>query len=151
MQFLGHVVSSKGIAVDPTKIQKVVDWPVPANKCEVQRFLGLISYYRRFIRNCSQIAKPLYQLIEQSKPFCWTGECGQAFQRLREQLTTPPVLVFPDFSREFLLDTDASDQGISAVLSQIQSDGQERVVGYASRLLQVSISQRGTTASLVKS
>ena len=102
VQFLGHVVSSKRIAADPTKIQRVVDWPVPTNKCEVQQFLGLISYDRRFIRNCSQIAKPLYQLIEQSKPFCWTVECDQAFQRLREQLMTPPALVFPDFSREFL-------------------------------------------------
>ena len=138
VQFLGHVVSSKRIAADPAKIQRVVDWLVPTNKCEVQRFLGLISYYRRFIRNCSQIAKPLYQLIERSKPFCWTVECDQAFQRLREQLTTPPALVFPDFSREFLLDTDASDQGIGAVLSQIQSDGQERVVAYASRLLSKS-------------
>ena len=116
----------------------MVNWPVPTNKCEVQRFLGLLSYYRRFIRNCSQIAKPLYQLIERSKPFCWTVECDQAFQRLREQLTTPPVWVFPDFSREFLLDTDASDQGIGGVLSQIQSDGQERVVVYASRLLSKS-------------
>ena len=79
VQFLGHVVSSKGIAADPAEIQRVVNWPVPTYQCEVQRFLGLISYYRRFIRNCSQIAKLLYQLIERSKPFCWTVECDQAF------------------------------------------------------------------------
>ena len=138
VQFLGHVVSSKGIAADPAKIQKVVDWPVPVNKREVQQFLGLISYYRRFIKDCSSVAKPLYQLIERSRPFYWTTECDQAFKRLREYLTAPPVLVFPDFSKEFLLDTDASDQGIGAVLSQIQSDGQERVVAYASRLLSKS-------------
>ena len=130
VQFLGHVVSSKGIAADPAKIQRVVDWAVPVNKCEVQQFLGLISYYRRFIRDCSQVAKPLYRLMERSKPFHWTAECDQAFKRLREYLTTPPVLVFPDFSREFILDTDASDQGIGAVLSQVQSDGQKRVVAY---------------------
>ena len=101
----------------------MVAWPIPTTKREVQQFLGLVSYYRRFIRNCAQIAKPLHQLTERSKPFCWTVEYNQAFQRLREQLTTPPVLVFPDFTKEFMLDTDASDQGIGAVLSQIQSDG----------------------------
>ena len=138
VQFLGHVVSSQGVTADPAKIQKVVDWPVPTNKCEVQQFLGLVSYYRRFIRNCAEMAKPLHQLTERSKPFCWTDNCDQAFKRLKEQLTTPPVLVFPDFSREFLLDTDASDHGIGAVLSQVHSDGQERVVAYASRLLSKS-------------
>ena len=64
VQFLGHVVSSQGVTADLAKIQKVVDWPAPTNKCEVQQFLGLVSYYRRFIRNCAQIAKPLYQLTE---------------------------------------------------------------------------------------
>ena len=117
---LGHIVSSKGLAADPAKIQRVVDWPISTTKREVQQFLGLVSYYRRFIRNCAQITKPLHQLTERSKSFCWTVECDQAFQRLREQLTTPPVLVFPDFTK---LDTDASDQEIGAVLSQIQSDG----------------------------
>ena len=137
VQFLGHIVSSKGLAADPAKIQRVIDWPIPTTKREVQQFLGLVSYvyYRRFIRNCAQIAKPLHQLTEQSKSFCWTVECNQAFQRLREQLTTPPVLVFPDFTKEFMLDTDVSDQGIGAVLSQIQSDGQEKVNAYASCLL----------------
>ena len=135
VQFLEHIVSSKGLTADPAKIQRVVDWPIPTTKREVQQFLGLVSYYRRFIRNCAQIAKPLHQLTEQSKSFSWTVECDQAFQRLREQLTTPPVLVFPDFTKEFMLDTDASDQGIGAVLSQIQSNGQERVIAYASRLL----------------
>ena len=123
VQFLEHIVSANGLAADPAKVQRVVDWPIPTTKREVQQFLGLVSYYRRFIENCAQIAKPLHQLTEQSKPFHWTVECDQAFNRLREQLTTSPVLVFPDFSKEFLLDTDASDQGIGAVLSQIQSDG----------------------------
>ena len=135
VQFLGHVVSSEGIAADPAKIEKVVNWPVPTNKSEVQQFLGLVSYYRRFIRDCAHVAKPLYQLTEHSKPFAWTAECGEAFSTLKKHLSTPPVLVFPDFAREFILDTDASNQGIGAVLSQIQSDGQEQVVAYASRLL----------------
>ena len=97
VKFLGHVVSPKGIAVDPAKIQRVVDWLVSVDKCEIQQFLGLINYYRRFIRNCPQIAKPLCQLIECRRPFCWTAECDQAFKRLRAYLTTPPVLVFRTF------------------------------------------------------
>ena len=111
VQFLGHVVSSEGIVADPAKIEKVVNWPVPTNKSEVQQFLGLVSYYRRFIRDCAHVAKPLYQLTERSKPFAWTVECGEAFSTLKKHLSTPPVLVFPDFAREFILDTD---QGIGA-------------------------------------
>ena len=127
-------MSSEGVTADPAKIEKVVNWPVPSSKGEVQQFLGLVSYYRQFIRDCTHIAKPLYQLTECSL-FAWTAECGEAFSTLKKHLSTPSVLVFPDFAREFVLDTDASNQGIGAVLSQIQSDGQEQVVVYASRLL----------------
>ena len=83
VQFLGHVVSPDGVAADPSKIEKEVNWPIPTNKSEVQQFLGLVSYYRRFIRDCAQIAKPLHQLTERSKPFAWTTECKQAFDRLK--------------------------------------------------------------------
>ena len=85
-----------------------------------------------------RIAKPLHRLTECSKPFAWTSECKESFNRLKHQLTTPPVLAFPDFAAEFVLDTDASDHGIGGVLSQVQSDGQERVVAYASRLFSKS-------------
>ena len=128
-------MSSEGVAADPAKTEKVVNWPISTNKSEVQQFLGLVSYYRRFIRDCAHIVKPLYQLTERSKPFAWIAECEEAFSTLKKHLLTPSVLVFPDFACEFVLDTDASNQGISAVLSHIQSDGQEQVVTYASRLL----------------
>jgi len=95
----------------------------------------LVSYYRKFIRDCAQIAKPLHQLTECGRSFTWSAECKKAFDALKYYLTTPPVLAFPDFTKEFLLDADASNQGIGAVLSQVQSDGQEQVVTYASRLL----------------
>ena len=68
-------MSANGLAADPAKIQRVVDWPIPTTKHEVQQFLGLVSYYRRFIENCAQIAKPLHQLTERNKPFHWTVEC----------------------------------------------------------------------------
>ena len=133
--FLGHIISEKGIATDPAKTEKVASWPTPTNCRHVQQFLGFASYYRRFVQNFATIAKPLHRLTEKNSRFKWTEECQHAFDILREKLIYPPVLVFPDFSKEFILDTDASNSGIGAVLSQIQQDGSERVVAYASRVL----------------
>ena len=135
MKFLGHVISSTGIATDPEKIAKVDQRPVPLNKQELQQFLGFVNYYRRFIQDCASFAKPLYQLIECNRPFKWTDQCQDAFVRLRRALISAPDLAFPDCSRMCLLDTDASNQGIGAVLSQEHNDGFEHVVAYASRAL----------------
>ena len=118
MKFLGHVISSAGIATDPEKITRVAQWPVPLNKQELQQFLGFVNYYRRFIKNCASVAKPLYQLTENNKAFKWTDHCQDSFVMLRKALVSAPVLAFPDCSRMFVLDTDASNQGIRAVLSQ---------------------------------
>jgi hypothetical protein len=133
--FLGHIVSEHGIATDPAKIDKVAKWPTPVSRHQLQQFLGLANYYRRFIKDFATICRPLHKLTEKSAPFKWTDECQYAFQTLRNKLVSPPVLVFPEFSKEFILDTDASDSGIGAVLSQIDDRGQERVVAYASRAL----------------
>ncbi len=101
---------------------------------EVQQFLGLASYYRRFIRDFARIAKPLHLLTERGRPFKWTGECATAFAELKSRLVSSPILAFPDHSLPFTLDTDASHVGVGAVLSQVQN-GQERVIAYASRTL----------------
>ena len=135
VNFLGHVVSRDGVATDPAKTNKVAQWPTPSTKKEVQRFLGLASYYRRFVENFATIAKPLHQLIEKNREFKWTEQCQHAFEELRHRLVSAPVLSFPDFTKPFVLDTDASDTGIGAVLSQLQEDGSERVIAYASRVL----------------
>ena len=135
VKFLGHIVSEKGVAADPEKTNKVASWPVPSSKLEVQRFLGLANYYRRFIRDFASIAKPLHRLTEKTADFRWSQECQAAFERLRRCLVSAPILAFPDFSRPFIVDTDASGDGIGAVLSQEQPDGTERVVAYASRVL----------------
>ena len=135
VKFLGHVISSVGIATDPEKIAKVAEWLVPLNKQELQQFLGFINYYRQFIQDCGSIAKLLYQLTECNRPFKWTDQCKDAFVRLRRVLVSAPVLAFPDCSRMFILDTDASNQGIGTVLSQEHDDGFEHVVAYASRAL----------------
>ena len=84
---MGHVFSSRGVAADPAKIEKVVNQPVPTNKSEVQQFLGLVTYYTRFVKDCAQIAKPLYQLTECSKLFAWTAECEEAFSTLKKHLS----------------------------------------------------------------
>ncbi len=133
--YLGHIVSREGIATDPEKTSKVADWPQPTTSREVQQFLGLASYYRRFIKGFAVIAKPLHRLTERNVPFKWTAESQAAFEELRQKLVTAPVLGVPDFSREFIIDTDASDVGIGAVLSQAQDDGTEKVISYASRVL----------------
>ena len=135
VRYLGHIVSKNGIAADPSKTEKVTNWPTPSSKKEVQQFLGLAGYYRRFIKDFATIAKPLHKLAERSAAFNWTRECEQSFLQLKEKLTSSPVLAFPNFNRTFVLDTDASNTGIGAVLSQMQEDGSEKVIAYASRLL----------------
>ena len=132
---MGHVISTAGIATDPEKVEKVSNWPVPINVREVQQFLGLVNYYRRFVKDCAQLAKPLHRLTGNNREFQWTDQCQQAFDTLRRLLVSAPVLEFPDCTREFILHTDASEQGIGAVLSQAHLDGQEHVVAFASRVL----------------
>ena len=138
VSFLGHVVSNKGISTDPSKAGKIAHWPTPSTLSQLQQFLGLASYYRRFIRNFATISRPLHRLTEKNTPFNWTTECDNAFIYLKKLLTTAPILSFPDFSRSFILDTDASNDGIGAVLSQRHNDGREYVIAYASRSLSKS-------------
>ena len=135
VQYLGHKITRKGVAPDPNKIEKVASWPTPISTREVQCFLGFASYYRRFIQDFAQIAKPLHRLTERGATFKWSSECQSAFEELRRRLTSAPVLAYPDFTRPFILDTDASDVGLGAVLSQADAEGRERVIAYGSRLL----------------
>ena len=133
--FLGHIVSGDGVATDPQKTSKVASWPVPTCQHEVWQFLGLAGYYRKFIKGFATIAKPLHRLTEKNVVFKWTSDCQEAFEELRQQLVSPPILAFPDYQKPFILDTDASNLGIGAVLSQEQDDGQEWVIAYGSRVL----------------
>ena len=133
--FLGHVVSTDGVATDPSKTEAVSKWPTPQNRKEVQQFLGLANYYRRFVKDFALISKPLQRLTEKNAPFEWTIGCQNAFDELRKRLVSSPVLAYPDYERRFILDTDASDVGIGAVLSQVSDCGSERVIAYASRSL----------------
>ena len=132
--YLGHVVSDQGIATDPEKTRKVSEWPTLCNIKEVRSFIGLCSYYRRFIMDFATIAAPLHKLTHKNVGFEWTEECENSFQILKKKLTTSPILTFPDFSLPFILDTGASGVGIGAVLSQKQNRC-EKVIAYASRKL----------------
>lgn len=131
VHYLGHIVSAEVIRTDPEKIRSISDWPIPSSKKELKQFLGLASYYRRFVRGFSQLASPLYALTEKSKEWLWTDNCSETFLELKKSLVTAPVLVLPQFDVEFILDTDASGDGVGAVLSQ-RINGREHVVAYAS-------------------
>ena len=131
--FLGHVVSEEGIHTDPIKTKAVRDWPQPKNVKEVRGFLGLCSYYRKFVKNFADIARPLHRLTEKDIKFIWTEECEGAFVTLKVALTSAPILAYPVASIPFILDTDASGQAVAGVLSQVQ-EGKEKVIAYLSIL-----------------
>ncbi|KAK3086913.1 hypothetical protein FSP39_025347 [Pinctada imbricata] len=136
--FLGHRVNKDGILPDKSNIQKIVDWSRPTTPTEVKQFLGTATYYRRFVKGFSAISKPLTELTQKDKPFHWTSECQQAFDKLKNELIGPEIMGVPDPEQgDFILDCDACDVGIGGVLSQIQ-DGRERVLYYGSRTLNKS-------------
>ena len=116
-------------------MEAVATYPIPLNVKEVPQFLGLASFYCRFVPCFAETAAPLHHLLAKSITFDWTPECQQAFEDLKGKLVSLPVLAFPDFDKSFVLETDASIQGLGAVLSQKQADGKLHPVAYASRSL----------------
>ena len=133
--FLGHIVTQDGIKPDTSKTEAVSSIPTPTNISELRKFLGFTSYFRKFVKDYATIAKPLYNLTKKSTDWKWSKECEESFQSLKGKLVSYPVLAYPDIDGgRFILDCDASDHGIGAVLSQEQ-DGIERVIAYGSRTL----------------
>ncbi|CAC5365554.1 unnamed protein product [Mytilus coruscus] len=125
VSFLGHVVNAEGISPDPIKIEAVQSWPMPTNVKDVRSFLGTCSYYRKFIKDFSKIARPLHRLTDKNVIFKWNAECETAFNILKKALMTSPILTYPCIDKEFILDTDASGTGVGAVLSQINDEGKD--------------------------
>lgn len=132
---LGHTISNLGIGTADGTVKAVREYPLPTNKKELQRFLGLCVYYRRFVKDFSKIAKPLYHLVGDNVKYHWDETCQQAFEELKLKLTTTPTLAHPDYSKPFLLYTDASGVGLGAVLAQHDDEGKEHPIIYLSRTL----------------
>uniref|UniRef100_A0A8C6L5C7 Gypsy retrotransposon integrase-like protein 1 n=1 Tax=Nothobranchius furzeri TaxID=105023 RepID=A0A8C6L5C7_NOTFU len=131
---MGHIVSCDGLKLDPENIKCMCEWPVPTASSQVRAFLGLCSYYRRFVHSYAFIAHPLHRLTQKDVAFEWTDECSAAFQTLKDALTSAPIMAFPNFYQPFILSTDASNYAVGSVLSQVQN-GEERVIAYASHVL----------------
>jgi hypothetical protein len=130
VQFLGHVLSAEGVAVDPGKVKDILNWKPPISVHEVRSFLGMTGYYPRFIPDFSKVAKPITELLKNQTKFIWSPECEKAFRILKKSLTTAPVLAQPDIEKSFDVYCDASGIGLGCVLMQ-----EGRVIAYDSRQL----------------
>ncbi|GJW42170.1 putative reverse transcriptase domain-containing protein [Tanacetum coccineum] len=132
VQFLGHVIDSRGIHVDPAKIESIKDWASPKTPTEIRQFLGLAGYYRRFIEGFSKIAKSMTKLTQKGIKFDWGEKEENAFQLIKQKLCSAPILALPKGSEDFVVYCDASHKGLGVVLMQ-----REKVIAYASRQLKV--------------
>ena len=145
VQYLGFIISAEGVKCDPVNTNRVKAFRTPANRRDVRSFLGLTSYYRRFISQYANLAKPLYELSKDDVQFKWTDKEQRAVETLRERLITQPVFAYPDMSKDFIVATDASGAGLGAVLKQKDEQGKERVIAYASRILNKAARNYSTT------
>lgn len=120
IEYLGHIISSMGILPDPRKLRAIIDFPAPMTVKQTQAFLGMVNFYRKHVHKISEIAHPLTQLTRKSVPWTWGEVEETAFQSLKNCLTNPPILGYPDWSRSFHIYTDASDTGLGSILCQFQ-------------------------------
>jgi len=127
---LGHIISSQGVSTNPSKIATIRAWSQPQNVKELRSFLGMVGYYRRFVSNFGLISKPLTNLLKKGTIYVWTAKIEASFQTLKQALITAPVLAMPNFTHQFVIETDALAKGIGAILQQ-----QGHPVAYASNTL----------------
>ncbi|GKC94330.1 putative reverse transcriptase domain-containing protein, partial [Tanacetum coccineum] len=132
VQFVGHVIDSRGIHVDPAKIESIKDWASPKTPTEIHQFLGLVGYYRRFIDGFLKIAKSMTKLTQKGIKFDWGEKEENTFQLIKQKLCSTSILALPEGSKDFVVYCDASHKGLGAVLMQ-----REKVIAYASRQLKV--------------
>nr|GFC19598.1 putative reverse transcriptase domain-containing protein [Tanacetum cinerariifolium] len=132
VQFLSHVIDSRGIHVDPTKIESIKDWASPKTLTEIRQFLGLAGYYRIFIEGFSKIAKSMTKLTKKGIKFDLGEKEENAFQLIKQKLCSAPILALPEGSKDFVVYCDVSHKGLGAVLMK-----REKVIAYASRQLKI--------------
>jgi ribonuclease HI len=130
--FLGHIINQEGLVVDPKKVAAILDWKAPKDARGIKSFIGMASYYRRFIEGFSKIAKPMTALLAKKVEFKWTPACQKSFETLKEKLTKAPVLILPDVHKSFSVYCDTSYTGLGCVLMQ-----EGRVVAYSSWQLKI--------------
>jgi len=133
VKYIGHILSKDGIRIDPSKADAIKSWPRPKTHKHVKSLLGMANYHKRFINRYSQRAAPLRNLLSKNVPFTWGEDQEKAFQDLKQALISPPILRFPDSSRPFHLQTDASLDGISYILGQTDDQGRKYVISYGGR------------------
>ncbi|GJP83308.1 hypothetical protein CLOP_g13470 [Closterium sp. NIES-67] len=134
VQFLGHLVSAQGVHVDPKKIEAVRTWKTPENVKELQQFLGFANYYNRFVPQYAKLAAPLTNLLKKNTPYKWETKHQEAVEQLKQALTSAPVLILPDPERDYVIEADASDQAVGAVLMQDQGNGLQPIAYLSKKL-----------------
>lgn len=153
VNYLGYVIGNGGIQTDTDKVSAINNWPVPKNLKQVRGFLGLAGWYRRFIEHFATVVFPITEVLSTKKKFHWTAAAQAAFDKVKQLLTTAPVLTNPDFNKKFFLHCDASDYGIGAVLVQLDDENHEKPVAFMSRKLNsaqrnYSVTERECLAAL---
>src|SRR6266542_16793 len=123
LKYLGFIVEEFGIKSDPEKVRAIVNQPALANQTQIRSFFGMIGFFRNYIQGFSTIAAPMTNLLAKEVPYMWEQEQQQAFERLKQIMSSVPVLVHPDFNRPFILYTKASKEGLGAILAQ---EGQDK-------------------------
>jgi hypothetical protein len=135
VEYLGHVVSDKGVSPDPKKVERLKNMAVPTDVSTLRSFLGLANYYHRFVHNFAETISPLTRLLKKNQKFTWSDKCQTSFKTIIELMSSAPILAYSDFKQKFFLAADACDCRIGAVLSQFNDKGEERLVAYFSRTL----------------
>lgn len=144
LKFLGHIVGKDGMRPDPEKTRAVNEMPRPSDDKAVSRFLGMAGFYRKYIQNFASRTVNLRKLMKKDQEFKWDDDCEKELKDIKKALTSHPVMAYPDFSKKFILSTDASYKGLGATLSQM-GEGGERVIAYASRSVNIHEKKYGVT------
>ncbi len=138
LKFVGHLVGRNSIRSDPRNVEKIKNTEVPENTTELRRFLGMAQYYRQYINDYADVARPLYDMLKEDGPAVWEQAQQEAFDIIKNKLATEPIKAYPDFNKPFKLYTDASDIGLGAVLVQDDKEEKEKVIAYEARRLSAS-------------